>query len=99
MQRRAVLKPTLRQAAAGVAAVCALAGGGPVAAGTPSSVDSTKSIGSVPLRTPESFVAKRRGLRTIAEILAQNGIQTLGGRFFMEPPSNQGFVISTHTIH
>lgn len=97
MQRRAVLNRTLRQAA--VAAVCALAVAGPVAAQSPGAADSARSAGGVALRTPESFVAKRRGLRTIAEILAQNGIQTLGGRFFMKAPDNAGFVISTNTIH
>jgi len=60
--------------------------------------DSVPSVGGVALRTPESFTAKRRGFRTIAEIVAQNGVQTLAGRFLMKE-GNEGFVVSTESIH
>lgn len=99
MQRPAVLRFTLRGAAAAAGTICALAVARPAACQVPGAGDSTSAAGGVILRTPESFVAKRRGLRTLAEIVAQNGIQTLGGRFFMEPPDSHGFVISTETIH
>ena len=60
--------------------------------------DSTATMSQAVLRSPESFIAKRRGLRSIAEIVLMNGVQTLAGRFLMEEGS-EGFIVSTESIH
>lgn len=82
----------------GVGAASALGVAGPAGIATAAAADSLAVGGSTGLRTPESFLGKHRALRTIALIVGQNGVQTLGGRFFMKEGS-EGFVVSTETIH
>lgn len=98
---RGLSKPGRIARLAALAAAACIAGGAcpEWAAARDAGADSAAVAAGTGLRTPESFYGKRRGLRTIAEIIAQNGVQTLGGRFLMAPPDNAGFVVSLESIH